>query len=500
MPFAPGFLWGVSASGFQFEMGMPGGEDAGSDWFVWVHDRRNIQNKVVSGDFPEHGPGYWHFFREDHSLAARLGLNAYRLGVEWSRVFPRSTKNVEVMVERNRFGRISRITADEKTIRKLEEYADVKALNHYREIIRDVAAKKMEPVVCLNHFTLPLWVHDPVAVRNSKGRKGPRGWVDEETVIEFWKFAAFVASRLGDLVDRWATFNEPGVVAEAGYLFPGWGFPPGLNSFTFFRRCLANIAVAHARAYEAIKQFDTVEARPGNKAADVGLILNIIPMQPLQKDRDAEAAEAASHIHNHFFLQAAVNGWVDENLNRLTEAREKDGDVGGRLDWVGVNYYSRNVVRGKSSLAAKVFAGLSVVPETVEGYGNSCKPNNVSAEGYPTSDFGWEIYPSGLEAALKLVAKYGKPLYVTENGVADAADRLRPTFIREHLHVLENVVEKEKLDVRGYFHWALIDNYEWAAGFRMRFGLCFVDMETKQRKPRKSFETYRTIIEANTSF
>lgn len=225
------------------------------------------------------------------------------------------------------------------------------------------------------------------------------------------------------------------------------------------------------------------------------MIVNIIPMQPLDREKDGPAAELADHIQNIFFVEAAATGWVDENLNRRVDSRERDKSIGQRLDWVGVNYYSRNVVRGRRSLLARLAMGIPMVPETVEGYGNSCKPNSFSVDGHPTSDFGWEIYPSGLASALKIASKYGKPLYVTENGIADAEDRLRPKLFEEHLEVLRKVVDEEKLDVRGYFHWALIDNYEWAKGFRMKFGLCAVDPATKERKPRKSFETYRRIIE-----
>ncbi|MCX8203462.1 MAG: beta-galactosidase BgaS [Nitrososphaeria archaeon] len=495
MGFPEGFLWGVSSSGFQFEMGGPESLDSGTDWFVWVHDRRNVVRGVVSGDLPEDGPDYWNRFREDHGLAERLGLNSIRIGVEWSRVFPRPTGEIRVDVERNEFSRISEIWAEESVIDRLDGVANVKALSRYREILSDIASRGIKPVVCLNHFTLPLWVHDPLAVRASKGRRGPQGWLEEETVVEFWKFAAYVASRLGDLVDRWATFNEPSVVAEAGYLFPEWGFPPGLRDLRLFRKCLANIAVAHARAYDAVKRFDTVKAE---EETTVGMIVNVVPMEPLDEERDGPASELASHIHNAFFLEAAANGWIDENLNLRTDYRETDKSVGQRLDWIGVNYYSRNVVRGKRSLLARIALGLPMVPETVEGYGNSCRPNSSSAAGLPTSDFGWEVYPQGLGKALRLAARYGRPLYVTENGIADAEDRLRPRFIEEHLEVLRRSIE-EGLDVRGYFHWALIDNYEWAKGFRMKFGLCGVDPRTKERKPRGSFETYRRIIQANRS-
>ena len=500
MPFPRNFLWGVSESGFQFEMGDSSrkGLDENTDWFVWVHDRYNLERRIVSGDLPEDGPNYWYLYKEDHVLASQLGLNSYRLGIEWSRIFPNPTREVRVEVRRNEFNRISSITGEESFLDKLDKIADTNALRYYREIILDIISKGMKPIICLNHFTLPLWIHNPFNVKKSKGRVGPRGWLDEDTIIEFWKFAAYLAWKLGDLVDSWATLNEPNVVAEAGYLFPEWGFPPGLNNFKFFKRCLINQAVAHARAYDAIKQFDNVKAdESSGNPAEVGVILNIIPMEPYDKSRDVEASLISNHIHNMFFIEAVSNGWLDQNLNMKIDEKESDSSIGGRIDWIGVNYYTRNVVKKKKSIAAKIFAGISVTPEIVEGYGNNCKPNSFSLDHNPSSDFGWEIYPIGLASSLKLMAKFSKPLYVTENGIADSQDILRPKFIIDHLRVLEKIIAEDKIDVRGYFHWALIDNYEWARGFKMKFGLCSVDMQTKKRKPRGSYYTYRDIILSN---
>jgi beta-galactosidase len=151
-------------------------------------------------------------------------------------------------------------------------------------------------------------------------------------------------------------------------------------------------------------------------------------------------------------------------------------------------------VKGKTSILAKAFAGISAIPEIVPNYGFACQPDAKSADGLPTSDLGWEIYPEGLVESLRAMKIYEKPLYVTENGIADKRDVLRPSFITEHLKVLERAVSEEKIDVRGYFHWSLTDNYEWAKGFDPKFGLYSVDLETKSRKSRKSAETYKEII------
>ncbi|MEM2338226.1 MAG: glycoside hydrolase family 1 protein, partial [Candidatus Bathyarchaeia archaeon] len=435
---------------------------------------------------------------KDHELARRLGLNAYRIGLEWSRLFPKSTAAVEVGVERTSDGNIANISIDDKALEKLDGLADKDALNHYRLIIEDLRARGFKVFVCLNHFTLPLWIHNPIIARATRLRKGPRGWLDKTTIVEFVKYAAYVAWRLGDLVDFWATFNEPMAVCEAGYMIPESGFPPGVSSFKAVKKAARNLTVAHARAYDAIKRFDTVRADSDSPAsAWVGLIHNVIPAQPLNAGErlDVDAARFMDNMHNQLFPRALTEGWLDENFNGAREKSEVKAYLGQRLDWLGANYYTRFVIRGKRNFLARLFAGIPAVPEIVPGYGFGCQPNSMSAAGNPTSDTGWEIYPKGLLEALRAMAKFGKPLYVTENGLADEEDKLRPKFLEDHTAVLEKAVKEEKLDVRGYFHWALTDNYEWAKGFKMKFGLYDVDLQTKKRIARKSIKTYKQIIE-----
>lgn len=502
MTFPKDFLWGVSNSGFQFEMGDPAGKniDINTDWYVWVHDTDNMQKGIVSGDLPENGVNYWNLYKKDHEIARKLGLNAYRMGIEWSRIFPESTSDVEVGVQRAPDGNIAGIDVDERALESLEKIANKDAVSHYRALIEDLRAKELEVFACLNHFTLPLWIHDPVIVHITKLRLGPKGWIDENTIIEFTKYAAYLAWKLGDLVDKWATFNEPMIVSETGYMIPESGFPPALNRFKALKKAAKHMTIAHARAYDVIKKIDVVKADENSlSAADVGLIHNVIPTKPFSSERkpDVDAAEFMNRMHNHFFIESVCSGWLDENLNGEKDKGEVKDYVGQRLDWLGVNYYSREVLKGRTSVLARLFAGIRAIPDTVPDYGFLCKPNSKSSDGLQTSDSGWEIYPEGLLDALEAMKMYGKPLYVTENGVADAEDTLRPAFIIEHLKVLEKVINEKKIDVRGYFHWSLTDNYEWTKGFRMKFGLCSVDPETKARKERKSAEIYRKTIEGD---
>ncbi|MCW4029014.1 MAG: beta-galactosidase BgaS [Candidatus Bathyarchaeota archaeon] len=491
MAFPKKFLWGVSNSGFQFEMGDLSGKniDPNTDWYVWVHDPSNIRKGIVSGDLPEKGGDYWSLYKQDHAIAKQLGLNAYRIGVEWSRIFPKSTSAVKVEVERASDGNIAQIEVDDSALEKLEKLADQSALSHYRAVIEDLHAKGFEVFLCLNHFTLPLWIHDPITVRRTRLRVGAKGWVDENTVVEFTKYAAYMAWKLGGLVKHWATFNEPMVAAEGGYMISESGFPPGLRTaFRAYRKVAMHLVVAHARAYDVIKKFCN--------NANVGLINNVIPVMPLspQKKSDLKAAEYLNMVHNRLFIQAISKGWLDENLNEVKEKGEIEAYLGNRLDWLGINYYSRLVVKGREFMLAKYVAGTTVIPSVVQGFGFASQPYSKSTDGLLTSAAGWELYPEGLLNALRAMKEFGKPLYVTENGISDANDVLRPSFLVEHLKVLDKAINEEKIDVRGYFHWALTDNYEWAKGFGQKFGLYSVDSETKLRTSRKSAEVFKKIV------
>ena len=497
MVFPEKFLWGASTSGFQFEMGdsAKNGLDPNTDWYAWVHDKQNIHKGIVSGDFPEDGVDYWHMYRQDHDIAKELGFNAFRVGVEWSRIFPKSTANIEVGVERASDGNIADIDIDDGTFERLEKVADNKALDHYKDIIGDLRQKGFKVFVCLNHFTLPLWIHDPIIARGSFFSKGPKGWVDEASIVEFTKYAAYIAWKLGDVVDNWATFNEPAVVPEAGYLMKESGFPPAKRSFGAYKKAVLHLALAHARAFDAVKRADTTKAdEDSSVAANVGLIQNVIPIKPLtDKEDDLKAAEVMDFMHNNYFVQSVTKGVLEFDFGG--KQKEAKAYMRNRMDWIGVNYYTHLVVRGKKSLLVRLATGMPVLPDLQKGYGFACEPRSKSHDGLPTSDFGSEIYPQGLLKALTSMKAYGKPIYVTENGIADAEDTLRRRFLVDHLKMLEKAINEEKIDLRGYFHWSLTDNYEWAKGFSMKFGLYAVDLKTKKRTPRKSAEIFQKIIE-----
>nr|3APG_A Chain A, Beta-glucosidase [Pyrococcus furiosus]3APG_B Chain B, Beta-glucosidase [Pyrococcus furiosus]3APG_C Chain C, Beta-glucosidase [Pyrococcus furiosus]3APG_D Chain D, Beta-glucosidase [Pyrococcus furiosus] len=448
--FPKNFMFGYSWSGFQFEMGLPGSE-VESDWWVWVHDKENIASGLVSGDLPENGPAYWHLYKQDHDIAEKLGMDCIRGGIEWARIFPKPTFDVKVDVEKDEEGNIISVDVPESTIKELEKIANMEALEHYRKIYSDWKERGKTFILNLYHWPLPLWIHDPIAVRKLGPDRAPAGWLDEKTVVEFVKFAAFVAYHLDDLVDMWSTMNEPNVVYNQGYINLRSGFPPGYLSFEAAEKAKFNLIQAHIGAYDAIKEYSE---------KSVGVIYAFAWHDPL----------------------------AEEYKDEVEEIRKKDYEFvtilhsKGKLDWIGVNYYSRLVYGAKDG---------HLVP--LPGYGFMSERGGFAKSGRPASDFGWEMYPEGLENLLKYLNNaYELPMIITENGMADAADRYRPHYLVSHLKAVYNAM-KEGADVRGYLHWSLTDNYEWAQGFRMRFGLVYVDFETKKRYLRPSALVFREI-------
>jgi beta-glucosidase/6-phospho-beta-glucosidase/beta-galactosidase len=483
--FKRGFLWGTAIAGFQVEAGgRPANADTRSDWWAWSHDPFNVSSGHVSGDRVERGPGHWRRFRSDLLLARRkLGSNALRLSLEWSRLFPRSVGGA-------------------RTPRQLDRLVNRRAARHYAAELRAIRGLGMEPVLTLNHFTLPLWLHDPVAVREAFAGVGPDeappavrrgGWLSAGTVKQFGRFAAWAAWRYGGLVDTWVTINEPMVVAVNGYVnvegaFAGW-FPPGVYSFPAAIRVVSNLAVANARAYDAVHRLD--------RRARVGPVQNMIAFTPADaaSASDRRGAEHADYVFNRVFLNAAVRGQVDGNVDGRIAPAERRRDLRGRADFIGLNYYFRGRVTGLPAPASSTIPLFDFLPATTYRH-----PQAPSLPPCPTtcSDFGSEIYPQGFRTALRTVGGYGLPVYVTENGIADADDDMRRSYLIDHLRVLRDAMSDGLARVRGYFAWSLMDNFEWAAGYYPKFGFFAFDPRTLERRERPSASAYRRISRLGT--
>ena len=496
--FPKGFQWGVASAGFQSEMGRGRDLDRGSDWWAWTHDRANIAAGHTSGDQPENGPGFWARGAGDVALARRLGATTFRLSIEWSRIFPRSTAGVR-----------SGAVVGAGALRRLDRLADPRAVAHYRRLLGQIRAAGMTPLVTLQHFTLPRWLHDPLAVRDRLNGIDPNaalprldrgGWLSPASVGEFRKYAAFLGWKFGGLVDDWTPINEPMVQAIYGYVnipgvFAGY-FPPGAFSYTAAIAAVQNLAHANAAAYDALKRWDRRDAGGERARARVGLVQNMIAFTPADPGSavDVAATRHADYLFNRLFLDAAIKGIYDVDADGVVDAGERHPALAHKADFVGVNYYFRGRVTGLGASLTPRIGVLDFLPQT--SYRSALAPG---APVCPTtcSDFGSEIYPDGLAAVLKTAASYRLPLSVTENGIADARDALRPRYLVQHLRVLQRAIA-DGVDVRGYVAWSLTDNLEWVAGYTPKFGLYSFDPRTLARRPRTaSVAVFRSVARSD---
>ena len=486
-PFPRDFLWGTASSGFQSEAGgEPANVDRKSDWFEFTTDPGLIADGVVSGDRVADGPGFLNEWRGDLNRASRgLDGNAIRLGIEWSRIFPRSTERVET-------GR----SVSPKELRRLDRLAKESEVRRYRRILRGANERGMRVMLTLNHFTLPSWVHDPLAVREAFAGVGAddpvpdglrrSGWLDRATVEEFRKYAAYAAWKFGDEVALWATLNEPLVLVSQGYVsIPGvTGVKaPAVLNYPAALRAVENLGLANAAAYDAIHD---VERR-----ARVGFVHNMVAWRPADPGSaaDVTAAAHADQILNRTYLDAAIDGWYDTDADGVRDPGEVRRRLRDKADFVGVNHYSPGRALALGAPVTSTIPLFDFVPSiTYAGTGNPGGPPCPST----CSDFGWEIDPAGLRSVVEEAAAYGKPVYVTENGIDDGEDDQRGAYLTGYLGALRDAIAAGA-DVRGYFYWSLIDNFEWAEGFEARFGLYGYDPGTLRRTMQPSARLYAKI-------
>ena len=440
MPFPPDFLWGAATSAYQIE-GSPLADGAGPS--VW-HRFAHTPGRTAGGETGDIACDHYRRMPEDVALMADLGLQAYRFSVAWGRVFPEGTGPM------NRTG-----------------------LDFYDRLVDRLAEAGIEPLLTLYHWDLP-------AALDDRG-----GWLNRDAAGWFADYARAVHARLGDRVSRWVTLNEPWVVMDGGYV--RGGLAPGHRVHAEGARVAHHLLLAHARGTAALR---------AEGAREVGLAVNLEPKVPAaDRLEDVAAAARADAYTNRLFLDPLMHGRYPDELADVFgaawpafAAADLD-EIQTAPDFLGVNYYARAVVEDAPDEP----------PE---------RARRLRQPRHPYTDMGWEVYAPALRDLLvALRDRYGDvPLYVTENGAATAdppqpvggrvADPLREAYLHDHLRAVREAVERG-VDVRGYFAWSLLDNFEWAFGYAKRFGLVHVDFETQVRTPKQSAAFYCDVIASN---
>ena len=438
--FPAGFLWGSSTSAYQIE-GSPLADGAGpSIWHRFVH----TPGHVAGGDTGDVTCDHYRRYPGDVALMRQLGMQAYRFSIAWSRILPQGTGAV------NQAG-----------------------LDFYSRLVDALLQSGIEPLVTLYHWDLP-------AALDDRG-----GWLNPDIAGWFAEYATVVFRHLDDRVKKWATLNEPWVVADGGYL-RGLLAPGHSNQFEapIVSRQLMRAHGAGVQAYRAEGKHE------------IGLVVNIEPKYPASDSAEDSAAVARADAYmNRQYLDPALLGtcpaeladvfgpaWTPWSDADLALARQP-------IDFVGVNYYTRSVTRSDDDAwptrASSVVQKRATYTETA-----------------------WEVCPQALTDTLVAVKqRHGDiPLYITENGaaffdppVADGGrvrDPLRLAYLRAHLLAVHAAI-RQGVSVRGYMVWSLFDNLEWSLGFAKRFGIVHVDFETQKRTPKDSARFYSRVIATN---
>ncbi|WUO38474.1 GH1 family beta-glucosidase [Streptomyces sp. NBC_00285] len=428
--FPDGFLWGVSTSAHQIE----GAADE-RERSVW-DDFTAEPGRVKDGSTAAVACDHYHRYREDVSLLAGLGVDAYRFSISWPRV------------------------------------RTEKGLDFYDRLVDELVAAGVRPVPTLFHWDLPVTLQEE------------GGWLERDTASRFAEYVSLVADRLGDRVKKWITLNEPAEHTLFGHALGAHA--PGKQLMFDALPAAHHQLLAHGLAVQALR---------ASGATDIGIANSHGPTWPASQDQpDLEAADFYDLLLNRLFADPVLLGEYPSGLGDLMP-----GDVAADLkiiseplDFYGVNYYAPTRVGAPQGEDIE-FGGLTIPAEL---------PFSVQEiEGVPVTDFGWPVVPQGLTELLTgMRERYGDrlpPVVITENGCSyeGVDDQERIAYLDGHIRALHTAVEAG-VDVRGYFVWSLLDNFEWAEGYARRFGLVHVDFETLARTPKASYAWYRELLRA----
>jgi beta-glucosidase len=435
--FPADFMWGCSTSSFQIE---GAASEAGRVPSIWDHFAEQV-GRIRDGSDARVACDHYHRWQEDLDIAQQMGLNAYRFSISWPRVIIDATGTIN------------------------EE-----GLQFYSDLVDGMLARGLQPWATLYHWDLPQYLQEQ------------GGWENRATVYAYLNFADVVSRRLGDRIKNWITHNEPWCTAMHG----NWDgmHAPGKRDFRIALQVCHHVLLSHGLAVPLLRQ--------NVPDAKVGIALSLHPLRPATTAaKDVEATRRHDGLRNRWFLDPLHGRGYPQDIWELAGAaapQVQRGDleaIAAPLDFLGVNYYFPEVIQDAPSNPP---LATSVVHDP------DCE----------RTAFGWEVAPQGMASLLHRIQRdyQPAPMYLTENGctyddVLEADGSIRDTkrrdyFIR-HLAVLREVI-REGIDVRGYFAWSLIDNFEWAEGYVRRFGLVYIDFQTQQRTLKMSGHWYRDFL------
>ncbi|MDI6694555.1 MAG: GH1 family beta-glucosidase [Anaerolineales bacterium] len=440
LDFPPDFIWGVATSAYQIEGAW---NEDGRGLSIWDTFCRQ-PGKIRNGDTGDVAADHYHRMPADVQLIGDLNIPAYRFSIAWPRIQPDGKGKV-----------------------------NAPGLDFYDRLVDNLLARKIQPFVTLYHWDLPQVLQDE------------GGWTNRTTAQRFAEYAQIVAQRLGDRVNYWITHNEPFVTAMAGH-YTG-EHAPGKRDLTAALQAAHHLLLSHGLSVQVIR---SQVQHPVN----VGITLNLTTVHPAS---DSQADHAATirydGIQNRLFLDPVLHGRYPEDMLNLfgplfPQIQPNDMEIiHTPLDFLGANYYNRTIIRHDPDYPL-------------------VNLQEIHLEGREYSQM-WEIYPEGIyEVLVRLWNEYHPPkIYITENGIAvpdglDADGRIRDyrriRFIRDHIAECHRAIQAG-IPLHGYFVWSLMDNFEWAWGYDMRFGLVYVDFKTLQRKVKESGRWFSQVIRQN---